>query len=187
MSVAQRPMIELSDPFKEPVLRATWSAWEATDMSRFRVGDGALTMDAKGGSFAEGSPLMVSARDESYEVQVVAAPGSGAVAAFALMYKPDAAVFVEFGGGQMRVCNRKDTLVSRDWRAGAAHLRITNRRNRVELAASEDGDRWQSLAADIDVSGFNHNVLGGYQCLRPVLGASGKGSVRFADFRYRKL
>ena len=56
MGVAQRPMIELSDPFKDPVLRATWSAWEATDMNRFRVGDGALTMDAKGGSFAEGSP-----------------------------------------------------------------------------------------------------------------------------------
>ncbi len=187
MGVAQRPMIELSDDFKGPDLRATWSAWRETDMSRFRVGGGSLTMDAKGGSFAEGSPLMASARDESYEVQVAATPGNGATAAFALMYKPDAAVFVEFGGGQMRVCNRKDVLTSRDWRASAAHLKITNQRNRVELSASDDGDHWHSLAADIDVSGFNHNELKEYECLRPTLGASGKGSVRFTGFQYRKL
>ena len=187
MGVAQKPMIELSDDFKEPVLRATWSAWQETDMSRFRVGGGALTMEAKGGSFAEGSPLMVSARDESYEVEVVATPESGAVAAFGLMYKPDVALFVEIGKGQMRVGERQNTLDNRQWGAGAAHLKITNRRNRVELSASEDGDHWHSLVADIDVSGFNHNELGGYQALRPTLGANGKGSVRSADFRYRKL
>ena len=187
LGVEVRPMIGLSDDFKEPVLRATWSAWQETDMGRFRVGNGELTMEAAGSSFAESSPLMASARDESYEIQVIAAPVSGAAAAFGLMYKPDAAVFVEFGGSHLRVCERKNILVSRDWSAGAAHLKITNRRNRVELSASEDGDHWQSMVADIDVSGFNHNELGGYQCLRPALGVSGKGSVRFVDFRYRKL
>ncbi len=47
MGVAQRPMIELSDDFKAPALRATWHAWKETDMTRYQAGDGALIVRAR--------------------------------------------------------------------------------------------------------------------------------------------
>jgi beta-xylosidase len=58
----------------------------------------------------------------------------------------------------------------------------------VEILASEDGQKWQSLLADFDVSDFDQNGQhGGFQAARPALAASGKGTAHFTDFRYHAL
>ncbi len=187
MGIAQRPMIESSDDFRAPRLKATWGAWNETDMGRFGVGHGALTIRAKGDSPGQSSPLTIMARDPSYQVQVVASPQNGCGAAMGLFYNPENWLFTELKGGQLRVYGTKQTLASRAWKAGAAHLKIVNRRNRVEFLASENGRDWQSLAADVDTSGLNTNVLHGFQALRPALSASGMGEARFAHFSYGAL
>jgi xylan 1,4-beta-xylosidase len=188
MGVAQRPMIELSDDFKAPALKATWGAWKEPDMSRYQVGDGALTVRAKGNSYAESSPLTIRARDESYEVQVIAKIEGENGAALGLEYNPKVAVFVELKGGQLNVYGLKEKLATREWAEDTAWLRLVNRKNRVEILASEDGLKWQSLTTDFDASDFNQNDQhGGFQAARPALAASGNGSVRFTDFRYRVL
>jgi beta-xylosidase len=188
MGVAQRPMIELSDDFKAPVLKATWGAWKETDMSRFKVGDGALTVRAKGSSYAGSSPLTIRARDESYEVQVVAKIEGESRAALGLEYNPKVAVFVELKSGQVNVQGPGGNLATREWRAETAWLRMVNRKNHVEILASEDGQKWQSLLADFDASGFDQNEQrGGFQAARPALAAIDNGSVRFTDFRYRGI
>jgi hypothetical protein len=38
-----------------------------------------------------------------------------------------------------------------------------------------------------EVSGYNHNVAGGFLSLRPALLAAGLGEVRFRNFRYQAL
>ena len=187
MGVEQRPMIELSDDFKEPILRATWSAWNEPDMSRFQVGGGSLTMRAKGNSLGESSPLTIMARDESYEVQVAATPQGESTAALGLFYNPAAGVFVELKNGQVTVSKSKQPLASREWKANTARFKIVNRSNQVETLASTDGRDWQSLAAGIDVSDFQHNKLHGFQAARPSVAASGNGNARFTGFRYSKL
>jgi len=187
LGIAQRPMIELSDDFRAPKLKPTWGAWNETDMSRFQVGHGALVVRAKGDSPGQSSPLTVMARDPSYQVQVAATPQNDCGAALGLFYSPDHWLFAELKGGELRVYGAKQTLASRAWKANAVHLRIVNRHNRVEFLASENGHDWQSLAADFDASGFSHNALHGFQCLRPALAASGGGGARFADFSYRPL
>ena len=187
MGIAQRPMIPLSDDFRAPGLRATWGAWNETDMSRFGVGRGALTVRAKGDTPGHSSPLTVQARDAGYEVQVAAAPQPGCGAALGLFYNPGHWLFAELQGGRLRVYGAGGTLASSAWKADTAHLKIVNRRNRVDFLASENGRGWQTLATGADVSGFNHNALGGYQCARPALAASGAGEARFTDFRYRAL
>ena len=187
MGVAQRPMITLSDDFRAPHLKLTWEAWNETDMSRIGVGNGTLTMRAKGESPGKSSPLTVIARDAAYQVQIVATPQAGCGAALGLFYSPDHALFAEIGNGRLRVLGAGQTLADRAWSAGAAHLRITNHHNRVEVLSSENGHDWQSLIAGFDASGFNHNALGGYQCLRPALAASGAGMARFTDFSYHAL
>ena len=187
MGVAQRPMIELSDDFRASRLKATWGAWSETDMSRFRVNGGALSMRAKGDLPGQSSPLTVMARDASYEVQVMTAPQSGCGAALGLFYRPSSWLFAELKDEQLRILTAKETLMSRAWTAGTAHLRIVNRRNYVEFLASPNGRDWTSLVSDYDATGFNHNTLKGFQALRPALAATGAGEARFADFRYRAL
>ena len=185
LGIAQRPMIPLSDDFRAPNLKLTWSAWDEADMSRFGVGNGALTVRAKGASPGRSSPLTVIARDADYQVQVVATPQNGCGAALGLFYAPDHWLFAELKNGQVRVYEAKQTLAERAWPAGAAHLRIVNRHNSVEVLAGKNGRDWQSLVTGVDVSGFNHDALGGYQCVRPALAATGAGTVRFTDFRYQ--
>ncbi|BDI33548.1 xylosidase/arabinosidase [Capsulimonas corticalis] len=187
MGVAQKPMIPLSDDFRAPTLQPTWGAWSEADMSRFQTGHGALTVRAKGDTPGHSSPLAVMARDVSYEVQVVASPKGGCGAALGLFYNPDHWLFAELGSGRLRAYGPKETLADRDWTARAAHLKIVNSRNRVEILASGDGRQWQSLVKDFDASGFNTNTLGGFQALRIALAASATDEARFTDFRYRAL
>ena len=188
MGVAQKPMIELSDDFKAPVLKATWGAWKEKDMSRFMVGDGALIVRAKGNSYAESSPLTIRARDESYEVQVAAKIEGQSRAALGLEYNPSVAVFVEFKSGQLNVYGPKGKLTTQAWQTETAWFKMVNQKNRVEFFVSDNGQKWQTLIADFDASGFDHNEQhGGFQAARPALAASGSGSTRFTNFSYRKL
>ncbi|BCM88292.1 non-reducing end alpha-L-arabinofuranosidase BoGH43B [Abditibacteriota bacterium] len=184
MGIAQHPMIELSDAFRAPQLKATWGAYDETDMTRFQTGNGKLTIRAKGDSPAQSSPLTIMARDESYQVEVTVTPQAGCGGALGLFYNKGNWIFAELKDGQLRVSNAKETLSTRAWTAKTAHLRIVNLSNRVEFSASEKGRDWQSLVANIDVSGFTTNVLHGFQALRPALAASGTSEARFARFNY---
>ena len=187
MGVAQRPMIPLSDDFRASTLQETWGAWDEADMSRFQVGQGALTVRAKADSPGHSSPLTVRARDASYEVQITAAPQPGCGAALGLFYNPDNWLFAELKNGQLRVYGARQTLWSVAWEGPMAHLKIVNRLNRVEFLASKNGRDWQNIVTDFDASDFNTKTLGGYECLRPALAASGSGEARFTNFRYSTL
>jgi len=58
----------------------------------------------------------------------------------------------------------------------------------VVSACYRDGSgRWQALSAEVDVSGANHNKLGGWGSVRPALFACGAGQARFYSFTYRPL
>lgn len=187
MGVGQRPMIELSDDFRSPRMKATWGAWDETDMSRFEVGKGVLTMRANGDSPGKSSPLTVMARSASYQVQVLVTLQNNCAAALGLFYNPDHWIFADLKSGQLRVFGPNQTFAAGAWKGASAHLRIVNRRNYVEFLASQNGRDWQSLVANFDASGFNHNTLKGFQPLRPALAASGVGEAQFADFNYRNL
>ena len=187
MGVQQRPMMSLSDDFRGAKLRPTWQAWNERDMSRFAVGNGVLTMRAKGEAPGQSSPLTVMARDESYQVQVGVAAVDAGAAGIGLFYNVDNWMFAELKSNQLRVYTPKETLARRAWNAKGGQIKIINRANRVEWLAREDGGDWQTLVADVDVSGYIHNNLRGFQALRPALFASGAGSARFSDFVHRAL
>jgi xylan 1,4-beta-xylosidase len=187
MGIAQRPMLPLSDNFRATSLKATWRAWDESDMTRFQAGPGALTIRAKGNSPGTSSPLTVTARDTSYQVQVVATPQPTCGAALGLFYDPHNWLFAELRSGQLSVYDPKATLVSVPWAAQAAHLKIDNRNSRVEFLAGANGKDWQSLVAGIDVSGYQTDMLHGFLSLRPALAASGMGEAQFSGFIYRAI
>ncbi len=188
LGVQQKPMIPLSDDFRTTKLRPTWQAWDELDLSRFQVGKGILTVRAKGDSIGQSSPLTIMARDESYEVQVGVAAAGGCAAGLGLFYNVDNWLFAELKNNQLRVFTAKETLATRTWKAAPTaptQLKIINRANRVEWLARAEGGDWQTLVAEVDVSGYVHNNLRGFQSLRPALFASGTGRAQFSDFNYR--
>ena len=52
---------------------------------------------------------------------------------------------------------------------------------------STDGQQWTRHPWQMEVSGFHHNVFGGFLSLRIGLFAAGRGEVRMRGFRYRGL
>ena len=185
MGVQQKPMIPLSDDFRADKLRPTWQAWNERDMNRFQVGNGTLTMRAKGETLAESSPLAIMARDPSYQVQVTATPPAEGAVALGLFYNVNNGLWLEVKGGELRVYDAKQSLNTRPWKAGRTHLKIVNRRNQVDFLASANGWDWISLVTNHDVSDYMHNKRGGFQALRPALAATGTGNAQFSDFVYR--
>jgi xylan 1,4-beta-xylosidase len=58
----------------------------------------------------------------------------------------------------------------------------------VTFRYSKDGGRsWTLHPLRMEVSGYHHNVFGGFLSLKVGIYAAGQGRVRLRDFRYRAL
>ena len=66
-------------------------------------------------------------------------------------------------------------------------LRIKNIDNVVSMYYSIDGNDWIRTENSLEVSGFHHNVLGGFMSLRIGLCAIGDGKVTFKNFVYKGI
>ena len=66
--------------------------------------------------------------------------------------------------------------------------RLTNEKNVVTIHYSNDGGAsWTQHPLRMEVSGYHHNVFGGFLSLKVGIYAAGEGRVRLRDFRYRAL
>jgi hypothetical protein len=67
-------------------------------------------------------------------------------------------------------------------------LRIVNNKQVVTAFYRNGAGQWQSLtAAEVDISGANHNERGGWAAVRPAVFVAGAGQARFSSFTYRPL
>lgn len=66
-------------------------------------------------------------------------------------------------------------------------MRLTNDRHIVTLHTSGDGRTWTKFDRQMEVSGYHHNVRGGFMMLRPGIYAAGSGAARFRNVRYQAL
>jgi beta-xylosidase len=66
-------------------------------------------------------------------------------------------------------------------------MRLRNARHIVAFHTSADGVTWKRFDRGMEVSGYHHNVRGGFLMLKPAIYAAGTGEVRFRNFVYRAL
>ena len=67
-------------------------------------------------------------------------------------------------------------------------MRVTNDRHIVTFDTSSDGGKtWRRFDRGMEVSGYHHNVRGGFLMLRPGLYSAGQGAARFRNWTYRAL
>lgn len=184
--------LTLSDSFNAPLLMGTkWTFFRpaADEAARAKVAGGVLHLQAKGDAPSSGSPLMVITGDTSYSVECDIEIDPGTTAGLVLFY--DDRLYCGLGFDQERFVTHQYGIE----RARPANphgrrmrMRITNRRHIVSIHTSGDGGAsWQRFDRGMEVSGYHHNVRGGFLSLRPGLYAAGTGEARFRDWRYTAL
>ena len=189
---AQSHGMPLSDDFSKPLaLGSKWAFFRPApdEAKRLRVADGALHFAGKGKAPSSGSPLLLTAGDRSYmyECDVECAPGGRA--GLILFY--DDKLYAGLGFDEARFVTHQygvERARPTNPHGRRMRMRVTNRRNIVTFDTSGDGGRsWTRFDRGMEVSGYHHNVRGGFLMLRPGLYAAGPGEACFRDFRFTAL
>jgi beta-xylosidase len=183
--------IALSDDFATLELGRRWNFFKpgAGEKARARVSGKCLHLAAKGAAPVDSSPLLLIAGDQAYEFQCDIEIDTGTTAGLLLFYDQqlyaglgfDAAKFVthQYGMERGRPANPHGRRML---------MRVRIERHIVSYHTSGDGGAtWQRFDRGMEVSGYHHNVRGGFLMLRPGLYAAGSGEARFRDFRFRAL
>lgn len=185
----------VSDDFQAPRLGPQWSFFrgDAQDTQRLQVGAGVLTLQGRGTSPANSAALCCAVGDRSYRVEVDLDWDEGTQAGLVLLYndKLYAGIGMDLRGF---VLHRYGQDQRRGQHAGgrrdvrALRVRLTNREHVLTLHTSADGgSTWQKYGTQMEVSGYHHNVAGGFMALRPALYAAGTGALRCRHWRYTAL
>jgi xylan 1,4-beta-xylosidase len=181
----QQTFADPSDDFSSPELGLQWGFWRDFDPARFATGNGALTLQARGSSLADSSALTTAVGGHSYSVEIDVGVSSGCEAGLMLFYDPGhtAGILIAPGGIEIKIPNGS---VKNRTEKGAtrATFRVVNDRQEVDFYYRLPGQPWQRTETSAEISGLQHNVLGGFLDVRPAIYACGSGQATFRAFRY---
>jgi xylan 1,4-beta-xylosidase len=181
----------LSDDFSTSRLGLQWSFFApgADETRRLRHEGKSLVLQGKGSSLADCSPLTCLVGDRSYEASVTLEVSGDAHGGLALFYDTRGFVGLGFSAKQMLTYQygQEQSWMRQPIDGGRVHVKVTNRENVVTFHHSADGRKWTQHPWQMEVSGFHHNVFGGFLSLRVGLFAAGEGEVRLRNFVYRGL
>jgi len=182
----------LSDDFSGPLaLGRKWNFFKPgpDEADRVSVEAGTLVLKASGKAPVDSSPLLLIAGDTGYEFECNIEIAPGGTAGLVLFYDEklycglgfDEKKFVTHQYGMER--GRPANPYGRRLR-----MRVSNREHIVAFHLSGDGGKtWKRFDRGMEVSGYHHNVRGGFLMLRPGLYSAGAGEAKFRDFRFRAL
>lgn len=182
--------IAQSDDFASNDLGLRWSFYKgASDEGRRAQFGKGLTLTAKGDTPRTSSPLLEVAPDQAYEVETELTLTAGATAGVVLYYSDN--LYVGLGLSQDKlIMHRYGTERPGNKPAGISdhiYIRMRNNHNIVSFYTSPDGQTWTKYGVEMEVSGYNHNVGGGFLSLKPGIYVAGTGAATFAYWTYRAL
>jgi xylan 1,4-beta-xylosidase len=183
--------LALSDDFSTGKFGVQWSFFNPgpKEMERTRYQDAMLIIRGKGSSARDCSPLTVTVGDRSYEASVVLDIPDGAQAGLVLFYNERCFCGVGFSAQQMFTYNygEEQSWMRQDVATKVVHIRVTNRLNVVTFHYSHDGTSWAQHPWQMEVSGFHHNVFGGFLSLKVGIYCAGQGEIVVKRFSYRAI
>ncbi|MBC9030871.1 family 43 glycosylhydrolase [Sphingomonas sp. JC676] len=181
----------LSDDFSTLALGSKWNFFKPgpDERSRVRVADHSLLLDARGKAPSDSPPLLLIAGDQAYQFECEIEIAPGGTAGLLLFY--DEKLYAGLGFDEKRFVTHQYGI-ERGRPANpygrTLRMRVTNNRHIVAYHLSGDGGAtWKRFDRGMEVSGYHHNVRGGFLMLRPGLYSAGSGTARFTDFRFRAL
>jgi xylan 1,4-beta-xylosidase len=180
---------QLSDNFAGSTLRSQWNILKDQNASNFRVANNTLLIKGIGSSIENTQPLTIMPVNNSYQVTVNVSNGSaGTKGGLVLYYNSkyyvgleftDNAIYRLYNGGRGRMVSgiTQDNI----------YLRLTDDHHDLLCYYSLDGKEWKRLDFVTELSGYHHNILGGWGYLKPAIFAVGDGEIQFKDFQYQGL
>lgn len=181
----------LSDDFHTNKMGVQWNFFRNSGpvSERFRYERDALVLKATGSSPKDCSPLTFICGDQAYETEVEVDCDDGATAGLLVFFSDRLFAGLGFSKDKLIEYGKGDTTPFPKQMSVGRHyfLRLRNNRHVVTLWYSPDGSRWTRHWMQFEVSGYNHNVAGGFLSLRPAIFAAGAGEVRFRNFKYKAL
>ncbi|PSJ38131.1 xylan 1,4-beta-xylosidase [Sphingomonas deserti] len=181
----------LSDDFRRLRLGQTWNFFKPApdEAERAKVSGNALHLAARGKAPSDSSPLLLIAGDQAYRFECDIEIDEGGTAGLILFY--DDKLYAGLGFDGTRFVTHQYGIER--GRPANPHgrrmrMRVTNDRHIVTYDTSGDGGRtWKRFDRGMEVSGYHHNVRGGFLMLRPGLYSAGQGTARFRNFRFEAL
>jgi beta-xylosidase len=183
--------LPLSDDFTTLELGRRWNFFKPSpdEKSRARVADKCLHLTARGKAPVDSSPLLLIAGDQAYEFSCEIEIDPGTTAGLLLFY--DQQLYCGLGFDESKFVTHQYGMER--GRPANPHgrrmlMRVRNDRHIVSFHTSGDGGKtWKRFDRGMEVSGYHHNVRGGFLMLRPGLYSAGKGEARFRKFTFRAL
>jgi xylan 1,4-beta-xylosidase len=181
----QRPFLDPSDDFKTPELGLQWAFWHEFDPTRFKTGTGALTLQARGKTLADTSVLTTPVGGHSYTIEADVEIEQDCTAGLLLYYNPEHSTGITLcsKGISAQLANGS-TQSYQATGTTRVTLRIVNDRQEIDFYYRVPGQPWRRTEESAEISGMDHNVLGGFLDVRPALCAYGSGQATFRAFRY---
>jgi xylan 1,4-beta-xylosidase len=181
----------LSDDFSTNKLGVQWSFFNPgeDEAKRARYEAQALVISAKGITLADCSPLTFIVGDRSYEAAITLEIGAGVQAGITLFYSERMFCGFGFSNQQMFTYNygEEQIWMRQDLAARTVRLKVVNRANIVTFYYSRDDGAWVKHPWQMEVSGYHHNVLGGFLSLKFGVYCAGVGNAKLRDFVYMAL
>lgn len=180
-----------SDDFASLALGSKWNFFKpATDEAkRARIANHTLFLKARGKAPSDSSPLLLIAGDQAYRFECDVEIDPGGTAGLIQFY--DERLYAGLGFDEKRFVTHQYGIER--GRPANPHgrrmrIRVTNDRHIVTYDTSGDGgETWARFDRGMEVSGYHHNVRGGFLMLRPGLYSSGEGEARFRNFTFTAL
>ena len=183
--------LALSDDFTTDKIGVQWNFFDPKpgESARLSRAGGVMTLKGAGEAPSTGAPLIFVNGDQAYEIECEIEIDPDTRAGLILFYDRqlycglgfDTKAFVthQYGIERGRPANPHGSKML---------MRLRNDRHIVSFHTSGDGGAtWKRFDRGMEVSGYHHNVRGGFLMLKPGLYAAGKGSARFKGFKYRAL
>lgn len=185
--------VPLSDDFASNRFGLQWCFHSPADdeMSRVAFGKKSLTLQGRGQSPVDSSPITCNVVDRAYDVEInLELLDDDAEGGILLFYNHKAFVGVGFTGDTVKSFQyaEEQTWARQPIKTQKVRVRLTNDDNVITYRYSHDnGKTWRLHPTRMEVAGLNHNVFGGFLSLKVGLYSAGKGDVKLSDFTYRAL
>jgi beta-xylosidase len=181
----QQPFLDPSDDFAQPTLGLQWAFWHDSDPTLFTTGNKSLTLQARGASLADSPVLTTPVGGHAYTVEVDVEVEPGCTSGLLLFYNPQHSTGILISPEGIFARLATGSVHSRvEKGATRATLRIVNDRQEIDFYYKLPGQPWRRTQESAEISGIDHNVLGGFLDVRPALCAFGSGNATFRAFRY---
>ena len=173
-----------SDDFSGEVLKLQWRFSGTHSAADYGLSRGRLRLAAVPDGWRV---LQATVGDHDYEA-IVRLDLEGEAQAGLFAYY-DERMFAGIGIGRDGVFLYSKGRRSREpfFAAPAKFLKIRLKEYNLSMACSEDGQVWIPCPMALEVSGYQHNVLGGFTGLKVGVAVHGGGAVLLDEFRYRAL